>query len=145
MTEVAFHSGLDDKLGYACRLLRKAWRLRRGAVVTGSAEQLTRLDTLLWTFDPGEFLAHARLRSGQAVAAELERTPIWLVDPGAPMPQRDLLLNLGPDWVEGSERFANVIELVGTDAADRQAGRTRWRRYEATGLALVHHPRTPGA
>ena len=52
MPEVAFHTGVADKPGYTCRLLRKAWRQGAQVVVTGSGEQLQRL--YYQTVDAGE-------------------------------------------------------------------------------------------
>ena len=47
MTTVDFHTGVADKLGYTCRLLRKAYRAGNQVVVAGAPEQLARLDGLL--------------------------------------------------------------------------------------------------
>jgi DNA polymerase-3 subunit chi len=142
MAELAFHSGLSDKLGYACRLLRKAWRQGRRIVVAGDPAALNRLDSLLWTFEAGEFVPHVRLRAGQAVAPALRRTPIWLADVPMDVGERDVLVNLGPGVAEGCEHFERVIELVADDPADVQQGRQRWRRHVAAGLSPVNV--TPG-
>lgn len=142
MTEVAFHTGVADKLGYTCRLLRKAWRQGARVRVTAAPEQLTRLDSLLWTFEQEEFVPHVRLRPGERAAAALARTPIWLADaaqPDADVPACDVLLNLGPEFVAGFERYARVVEVVADDAEDAQQGRQRWRRYVAAGLVPVNH------
>ena len=142
MPEVDFHTGLSDLPGYACRLLRKAWRQGRQIVVTGPSEQLQRLDTLLWTFDPEDFVPHARLRPGSPIAAALRRTPIWLAEVAEDAPPRDVLVNLGPDWVEAGTAFGRVVELVGAlpDAVD--AGRRRWRQYLAAGITPTR-PQSP--
>jgi DNA polymerase-3 subunit chi len=133
LTDVAFHSGVADKPGYACRLLRKAYRSGSRVVVAGSAEQLARLDALLWTFEPGEFIPHARLRAGQALTPALQRTPIWLADAPAELPVRDVLVNLGPELAAGHERYPRVIEIVAEAAAEVASGRQRWRAYQAAG------------
>lgn len=140
MPEVAFHSGMADKLGYACRLLRKAWRQRTKVVVTGDAAALARLDGALWTFDPQEFIPHARLSPGAAVPPRLARTPIWLVEPGAEPPHREVLVNLGPQDASDAQKFARVIELVDASDDDRAAGRRRWNAYKAAGWTVTHHP-----
>lgn len=146
MSEVAFHTGVADKLGYACRLLRKAHRLGQRAVVTGDPALLARLDVQLWTFDPGEFLPHARLRRGEPVPAALQGpTPVWLADEPATAPAAPLLVNLGPGGPGGVERFERVFELVGQDPDELRAARQRWRQYEAAGHPVVHHPQAPAA
>ena len=139
MVDVAFHTGLDDKLVYACRLLRKAYRQGARVLVCGDAEQLGRLDPLLWTFEQLEFVPHVRLRPGQRVGAEFERTPIWLAeDEAAQAPDVNVLVNLGPDPVRGPDRFARVIELVGTTDEERRSGHQRWRYHESHGVKPSH-------
>jgi DNA polymerase III subunit chi len=145
MPDVGFHSGVADKLGYTCRLLRKAYRQRARVVVTGDAEQLARLDQALWLFEQQEFVPHARLRRGDSPAPRLARTPIWLIDPGAPAPHHEVLVNLGPDLADGFDAYRRVIEIVSLDEADRRAGKQRWRAYEARGMAITHHPQGAAA
>lgn len=139
LSEVAFHTGVSDKVGYCCRLLRKAYRQQARMVVAGDAQMLARLDQALWLFDVRSFIPHRRLAAGQAVAPALRRTPIWLIEPGAQPPERGVLLNLGPDAVPGFESYERLIEVVGLDEPDRVAARRRWRAYEAQGLRITHH------
>jgi DNA polymerase-3 subunit chi len=143
-TEVAFHTGVDDKLGYACRLLRKAYRQGAKVVVHGSPGWLQRLDQALWTFEPQEFVPHVRLGAGRVADEALARTPIWLVEPGVAPPHREVLVNLGPERLAGDDGFARVIEIVGADAEDAGAGRRRWKAYEAQGWKITHHPQRGG-
>ena len=138
MAEVAFHSGLADKLGYACRLLRKAYRQGLRVQVRGEPDELARLDPLLWTFEQLEFIPHVRLRAGQSADASLQRTPIWLVDPGAAAPSAGVLVNLGPEPAADVAGFERIVELVGLDDDERQSGRRRWRYYETLGLKPKH-------
>ncbi|HEU5297434.1 MAG TPA: DNA polymerase III subunit chi [Burkholderiaceae bacterium] len=130
-----FHTDIADPLGYSCRLLRKAYRRAARVVVCGEPDRLSRLDTLLWTFEQLEFVPHARLRAGERPdAALLKHTPIWLTDVGAAWPQADVVINLGDQPVDEPQRFERIIEIVGDAAADRQAGRARWRHYTTLGL-----------
>ena len=131
---------MADKPAYACRLLRKAYRSGSRVVVAGSVEQLARLDALLWTFETGEFIPHARLRAGQALTPALQRTPIWLVDAPGELAPRDVLVNLGPELVPGFERHPRVIEIVAEAAAEVASGRQRWRQYLAAGLQPSNLP-----
>lgn len=143
MPEVSFHAGVADKLGYACRLLRKAWRSGARVVVTGPAEALARLDVQLWVFEHEEFVPHARLRPGEGADALLRRTPIWLAEAaGAAHAGRDgpqVLVNLGSTMPDGFERFERVIEVVSEAPDDAQQGRLRWRQYQAAGCSPTLH------
>jgi len=140
--QVDFHTGLADKLAYACRLLRKAQRSGARVVVTGDAALLARLDQLLWTFDPGEFIPHARLRAGERPAPRLARTPLWLAEQPADAGSCDVLVNLGPAALGDAPLPARTIELVARDDAEVAAGRQRWRAHLAAGCTPVNHPQT---
>ena len=138
MTEVQFHSGLADPLGYACRLLRKSQRVGARVAVAGDAALLDRLDVELWTFEPGSFVPHLRVKAGQSVARRLQDTPIWLADDVAEVPHHAVLVNLGPTLCTGFERFERLIELVGNDAEAAAAGRVRWQHFKSRGYPLQH-------
>jgi len=136
LVRLEFHTDVADPLAYGCRLLRKAYRRQLTVVVSGEPDRLTRLDTLLWTFEQIEFVPHARLRSGQPPDAALLRcTPIWLADASAAWPKADVVVNLGEQPVADPGRFARIVEIVGSDADARLAGRLRWRHYAEQGLS----------
>ena len=76
LTEVEFHTGVADRVGFACRLLRKASRQGARVLVTAPDEVLAELDRALWVFEERDFLPHVRMPGAKpAVAA---RTPVWL-------------------------------------------------------------------
>ena len=138
MGTVTFHSGVSDKLAYTYRLVRKIWRSGQRVVVTGSTDQLARLDSLLWTFEKDEFLPHARLHAGRPLAAHLSRTPVLLADVATEAGHAEVLVNLGPSGVPGHGGFARVNEVVADSADEVQSGRLRWRAYVAEGLAPIN-------
>jgi DNA polymerase III subunit chi len=142
MPEVSFHTNLPDRVGYACRLLRKA--VRRGArvVVAGPPPLLAQLDRALWTFDPTDFVPHVHARAGQSLAPRFADTPVWLADSVPDAPHREVLVNLGEDMVEGYAAFSRVIELVSQDGPDVAPARSRWKRYAADGHAPQKFERT---
>ena len=140
MTEVAFHSGVPDKLGYACRLLRKASRQGSRVAVVGDPKELARLDQALWTFEQEEFVAHLRVRAGESVAPALRRTSIWLCEGDPSAAEASVLVNLGPQMAAGFERFERAVEIVSTDADDATAARQRWRHYVAAGCTPANLP-----
>lgn len=140
MTDVDFHFNAPDRLGYACRFLRKALRKGAGVAVTGPGERLDALDRLLWTFDDTEFLPHLRLRpDAGAPAPRLRRTPVWLLERAELALHLPVLLNLGDEPVQGFESFGRLIEIVDQDPAAREAARGRWRHYQRRGYPLKGH------
>ncbi|MBN9409290.1 MAG: DNA polymerase III subunit chi [Burkholderiales bacterium] len=140
MTEIAFHFNADEKLSYACRLLRKATGSGARVVVTGSAEQLGQLDQMLWTFGALEFVPHCR---AGASAELLARTPVVLASQPAQAPHAQVLLNLGDAVPEEFGRFERLIEVVTHDEDDRGLARRRWKHYADRGYAIVRHDLKP--
>lgn len=137
MTEVSFHVNAADKLGYACRLLRKAVGTGARVVVTGQQAQLGELDVMLWTFSPLDFIAHCRGASASPAVQSL--TPVVLADSLQAVPHHQVLVNLGPSVPEGFERFERLIEVVGANEDDLQQGRRRWKHYKDRGYAVAKH------
>jgi DNA polymerase III subunit chi len=137
MTEVAFHFNVPDKLGYACRLLRKATAAGSKVVVTGEPDLLRTLDTELWTFSPLEFIPHCH--AANADTEMIEASPVLLADSPRGTPHQQVLVNLGRTVPEGFERFERLIELVTVDEGDRQQARGRWKHYADRGYAIVRH------
>jgi DNA polymerase-3 subunit chi len=137
MTEVAFHFNVPDKLGYACRLLRKVSGTGARVVVTGASDVLKELDVALWTFSPLEFVPHCHgAAQGEAVQA---RTPIVLAEAPRSAPHQQVLVNLGGSIPDGFERFERLIEVVAQDDQDRLQARQRWKHYATRGYSIVRH------
>ena len=136
MTEVAFHFNVPDKLEYSCRLLRKAWGSGARVVVTGDTDMLSRLDQMLWTFSPLEFVPHCRLG---APATTVAATPVLLAGALDDCPHHEVLVNLGQQVPTGFERFERFIELVTLADEDRAAARGRWKHYTDRGYAMKRH------
>jgi DNA polymerase-3 subunit chi len=114
--------------------------------VCGDAQELDALDQALWTFDPQDFIPHLRWRTHDAPPPGLHRTPVWLVETGQPWPdglaRPAVLVNLGPQPPQApdlSPAVARVVEIVGHDPAEVEAGRRRWRHYAQRGLEPAHH------
>jgi DNA polymerase III subunit chi len=141
MTEVEFHTGVAEPAAFACKLLGKAYRSGARVLVTAPAARLLAIDRALWLAEERDFIPHARL---PAAAAVLSRTPLWLVDDlarvgEAAVPSPTVLLNVGADAPAALQGLTRLIEVVGTEADERDAGRQRWRTYKAQGLAIKHH------
>jgi len=140
MSIVEFHHGVSDKLAYACRLLRKAYRAGAQVVVTGDVAALKALDRQLWVFDDREFVPHVLAQSEGAVPVRQHGTPIWLTaDPASAPGERSVLVNIGQVMPPGVERFARLFDIVSNEMADRQQGRLRWKSYAAKGWQVNPH------
>ncbi|MBA2673520.1 DNA polymerase III subunit chi [Ramlibacter sp.] len=137
MTEVAFHFNAPGKVGYACRLLRKAAGAGARVVVTGEAPLLAELDVALWTFAPLEFVAHCN--AANAVPAVLAASPVVLAAAVRDVPHHQVLVNLGVPVPEGFERFERLIEVVTGEDEDRKQARARWKHYADRGYAITRH------
>lgn len=137
MTEIAFHVNAPDKVGYACRLLRKAWAAGSKVVVTGEPDLLRELDAALWTFSATDFVPHCY----DAPASLRARAPILLVDTPQGAAHVEVLLNLGTGLPQGFERFERLIEVVSNEPDDLQHGRLRWKHYVSRGYAMTRHDR----
>ena len=137
MTEVAFHFNVAEKLGYACRLVRKAAGSGSKVVVTGHPELLRRLDTELWTFSALEFIPHGM--AGSAEREVVDASPVVLAESPRETPHHEVLVNLGERVPEGFEGFDRLIEVVTPDDADRQLARSRWKHYADRGYAITRH------
>lgn len=141
MTGIDVHFNAGDKVGHACRLLRKAV-LGAGAkvVVVAEPQLLEELDSMLWSFSPADFIAHCL---SSAPVDVLSRSPVVLMTPDhAPsqaVAHREVMLNLGPATPRGFESYERLIDVVGQDAFEREAGRQRWRHYQAHGYAITRH------
>lgn len=136
-TALAFHFGAPDKLAYACRLLRKAAGSGAKVVLVADADAIARIDGDLWSLAPTEFLAHCVVTASETVQ---RRSPVVLVTDVAQVPQHSgVLVNLRDAVPHGFERFARVIEVVSTDATDRDAARGRWREYTQRGYTITRH------
>jgi DNA polymerase-3 subunit chi len=141
VTEVEFHTGVADPVGFACRLLRKAVRRGVRVRVIAPTDTLGALDRALWTFEEREFLPHVRVPGASAATAA--RTPIWLAPDlqtsAGDTPLPGLLLNLGADAPRDLSGLDRLIEVVSADPDEAARGRSRWREYKARGLGITHH------
>jgi len=132
---IDFHFNVEDRLQYACRVVRKA----RGAektVVAYAREpaRLARFDAALWIFSALDFVPHVYVDSPLAA-----RTPVLLtLDATRATPARDVFLNLDDDvppaLAELTGRFERMIEVVSRDENDRLRARERFKAYRAAGI-----------
>jgi len=137
VTRIDFHFNAADRLAYACRLVRKVHRAGHRIVVQCDSPELLRaLNEALWTFSPQDFIPHVLATDTLA-----DRTPVLLADDEVPasLDMHEVLINLGRATPTGFSRYERLIEVIGLEAADREAGRERWRFYRDRGYPLHTH------
>jgi DNA polymerase III subunit chi len=138
--ELAFHFNVPERVAYAARLLRKAQRLGSEVAVVGDPSLLDRLDRQLWVAEPMDFVPHLRLRRGEAAAAHLQATPLWLCDTLEQVaPRFTQLVSLAAEVLPGFERFERVFEVVADEPDERASARQRWRAYQDLGCTITRH------
>lgn len=135
MTSIDFHHGARDKVQAACRLIGELYAQGRKVLVYAPAENLAeRLDRQLWVQPATGFLPHCRV--GAALAAE---TPVVIGGSLDDAAHHDVLVNLDGDLPPAFSRFERLLEIVGTDEADRGPARARFKFYRDRGYALAAH------
>jgi DNA polymerase-3 subunit chi len=136
MTKIEFHHNAPDKFTAAARLI--------SAAVTGGARVLVyaperdiakRIDSVLWTHAALSFVPHVAADSPLA-----RETPVVIagtLEHPAVADHNQVLVNLDGELPPSFARFERLIEIVGTDDADRLPARTRFRFYRDRGYPLT--------
>ena len=140
MTSIDFYHGASDKVQSACRLIGDLHAQGRKVMVYAPAESLAdRLDRQLWVQPATGFLPHCRV--GAALSAE---TPVIIVGSLDDAAHHDVLINLDGDLPPAFSRFERLLEIVGTDEADRGPARERFKFYRDRGYAIAAHDLSKG-
>lgn len=135
MTEITFYTFADDPLDVARRVAAKAYGQGRQVMIFApDADVADAIDRLLWTRPPLGFVPHCRDRD--PLAGE---TPVLIGVNADALRSADVMINLGHEEPPGFARFERLVEIVGQDDASREAGRGRYRFYQARGYALTTH------
>jgi DNA polymerase-3 subunit chi len=152
MARIDFHSQVNNKPQYSCRLIRKIMASpnealpMRNIVVVGSKDFLKQLDEQLWSFSAVDFLPHAWGSDDFAAETPIVFLESFEADELDYLPHGDVLIHVGRDLPKSVEalasRFPRIVEIVSTDEADRQAGRDRYKAYRDQGHELHNFDQT---
>jgi len=135
MTGVYFYTNANDKLQAACTLMAKALaRGMRVLMLTADAGATERLSKLIWSVPATGFVPHCR--SAHPLAAV---TPVIVDHVAEPLVHDQVLVNLCSSTPPMFSRFERLVEIVGTDAQDREAARERFRFYRDRGYEIRTH------
>ena len=135
MTEVLFYANADNKLLTACTLTAKA--LARGMRVllfTPDSATTERLSKLIWSAPATGFVPHCRSADRLAPV-----TPVIVDHVAEPLIHDQVLVNLCELTPPFFSRFQRLVEIVGTEEADREAARARFRFYRDRGYEIRTH------
>ncbi len=137
MEAIEFHTGVDDPVGFAVRLLRKAYRQGARVLVTAHAPTLDLLSQQLWLAYEREFIAHVRV--GRCRPEQLARTPLWLsVAVSGVENEPTVVINVGAPAPDDLTRLQRLIEVVSAQTDAAAEGRLRWRHYKSAGCSIAH-------
>lgn len=132
MTRIDFYRYAPDKLRFACRIAALAFeRDKRVVVYAPEAALRAEFDRLLWTFQSTRFVPHCV--AGADVEAD---TPIVIAGDDYEPPHHEVLLNLGADKPPWFASFDRLLEVVGSDDADKAQARDRYSFYKKRGYEI---------
>ncbi len=140
MAEVSFYilpsESLHDRYLFACKLIEKAYRSGSFCyVLTDSDEQSRILDDLLWTFRAGSFIPH-QIYTGEP--PDTEKTV--LIGPlDAPDNWQKVVFNLSSRYPNIEPQTERILEILDNSETTKEAGRTRYRRYQQSGMKITTH------
>jgi len=135
VTSIDFYFNAGDKLQVACRLAGKAMEHRKRLLIYAPQSNIAQsIDRMLWTWPAIGFVPHCH--AGDALVAE---TPVLIASDTETPDGCELLLNLAADSPPHFARFDRLLEIVSTDAQDRDAGRARYKFYRDRGYAIESH------
>ncbi len=118
----------------ACRLAMMSWEQGFATLVlAANAEEVRRLDEMMWQVPQGRFLPHAQLESG-STAPVIIGTPEQLGDGVS-----GLVINLTEQCIPQPQRFRRLLEIVPASEAQRQVSRDKFRAYRSQGLQPASH------
>jgi len=118
----------------ACRLAIMAWEQgHRIAVLTENADEVSRLDKLMWDNPVGRFLPHSPDFDNQSAPVR-----IGTVDVEIPA-DCEVIINLTSKAIPQPERFKRLLEVVPGNTSERTASRHKFRNYRDQGLQPASH------
>ena len=101
-----------DPLLLVCELAKRAYASGQPTLVLArSLEQAEEIDGKLWEFDEDAFIPHQL-----AGDEDDEITPVLIVAPGVPSPDRPLVINLRDDCAPGATISTGVISSSSSPA-----------------------------
>ena len=118
-------------------MIERDWR---AVILTGSVEQVARLDHYLWVYDSGSFLPHGS-SSNSADSAMCH--PIWLTVVDENPNRANVLILIDQRESKYLDDYEVVCDLFdGQDQHALRAARQRWKAYKAKDHTLTYRKQT---
>lgn len=134
MTRVIFYSNINDKQAALAVLVRKALAKNHLLTLFTENEQAAQpYRHALWQSDPTSFLPN--VLATDELATE---TPVVFDWQDKELCQDDILVNLTKQQLTIFSRFRQLVELVGTDEAEKALARERFKFYRDRGYEIKH-------
>lgn len=121
---------------FACKLAEKAFRLGFKCYISVDNQgQAERLDRLLWTFRANSFVPHVIYSDSLPNLANA----VIIGTQQAPEQWQHTYINLSTTLPHNIEKSTQIFELLDNDETQKQAGRQRYRQYQALGININTH------
>ena len=135
MTSIDFYFNAPDPIQVACRLAAKAFAKRQPLLIYApDAEVAASVDKALWTWQATGFVPHCAVNDPLA-----PETPVLIARDEEMPAHASVLLNLSGEAPPHFARFERLLEVVGAQDAQRDAGRARYKTYRSQGYAIANH------
>ncbi len=132
MTRVEFYFNVSDKFAKTAELCEKALaKGRQLTIYTQNDAMSSDIQNLLWAHSASSFLANSHVNEAYS-----QFSPIVIDNQGEKLLQDDVLINLQMQQPLFFSRFRYLVELVGSDEADKAAARARFRFYKDRGYDI---------
>jgi DNA polymerase-3 subunit chi len=140
MTEVVFVEVTASKIETrACEIAEHTYAQgERLQIIALDEEQAARLDDLLWTYKPDNFVPHGRWKSMDSESDH----PVVITTRKERVPGIASLLTMDYCPVKMVQQFSKVIHVVVVDNQERlEASRRYWTLLKDAGFSLRHRKR----
>ena len=140
MTEVIFVEVTASRMEIrACEIAEHTYAQgERLQIIAIDEEQAARLDDLLWTYKPDNFVPHGLWKSTDNESTQ----PVVITTRKERVPEITSLLTMDYCPVEMVQQFSKVIHVVVVDNQERlEASRRYWTLLKDAGFSLQHQKR----
>jgi DNA polymerase-3 subunit chi len=134
LTQIFFYHNAANRIAATAALIGKAFLQKKAVLVYAPDTDVAgTLDRHLWMYPPTGFVPH--VRGNSPLAGE---TPVLIADNLETLLQNERLFNLSTEIPPGFSRFTSLIEVVGQQDDERQAGRERVKFYKDRGYEIKY-------